>query len=44
MHNHVSAVDAVIVAAYVVIFAAMWRTVSAHLADRPVGQAMAYIL
>lgn len=43
MHNHVSAVDGVVVFAYVIIGLALWRTVSAHLADRPVGQAMAFI-
>lgn len=44
MHNHVSAVDAVVVFAYVIIGAAIWRTVSAHYADKPAGQAMAFIL
>ncbi len=43
MHNHVSAVDGAVVAAYMIIFLALWRTVAAHLADKPVGQAMAFI-
>jgi hypothetical protein len=44
MHNHVSAVDAVVVFAYVIIGAVIWRTVAAHNAESPLGQAMAYIL
>jgi len=44
MHNHVSAVDAAVVLAYVVIGAAIWRIVAARYADKPAGQAMAFIL
>lgn len=43
MHIHIGAVDFFITAAYVIIFAYIWRSVSAYLADSPVGQAMAFI-
>lgn len=38
-----SALDASIVFAYVIIFGALWRTVSANLSDHPAGQAMAFV-
>lgn len=44
MHLHIGAVDFLIFSAYVIIFAYIWRTLSAWWADRPIGQAMAYIL
>lgn len=43
MHVHVSAVEFLTVAAYVVIFGFLWRTLAARWADKPVGAAMAYI-
>lgn len=43
MHVHVSPVEFLTVAAYVVIFGFIWRTLSARYAEKPVGQAMAYI-
>lgn len=43
MRIHVSPVEFVTVGAYVVLFGLAWRTVAAKLADRPVGQAMAFI-
>lgn len=43
MHIHIGALDFLITAAYVIIFAYIWRSISAYFADRPLGQAMAYI-
>mgnify|MGYP000561917203 FL=1 len=43
MHVHVSPVEFLTVAAYIVIFGFMWRTLAGRWADKPVGQAMAYI-
>lgn len=44
-HVHVSAMSALIVFAYIIIFGFLWRALSAHLAakDSAVGKAMAYI-
>ncbi len=43
MHVHVSPVEFLKVAAFVVIFGFAWRTTAARLSDNAVGQAMAYI-
>ncbi|MFK0150412.1 hypothetical protein ACIQUZ_35575 [Streptomyces griseus] len=43
MSVHVSPVEFLAVAAYLVIFGFMWRTAAAKLSDTPVGKAMAYI-
>ena len=43
MHVHVSPVEFLAVACYLVIFGFLWRTLAARLADKPIGQAMAYI-
>lgn len=42
-HLHVGALDALVVFAYLLIFGFLWRTASALLADRPIGEAMAFI-
>ena len=42
-HLHVGALDALVVFAYLLIFGFLWRTAAAKLADRPLGQAMAFI-
>lgn len=39
-----SALNFLIVAAFVVIFGFLWRSLAARLADTPTGQAMAFIL
>lgn len=43
MHVHVSPVEFLSVAAYLVIFGFAWRTIAAKTADTSVGKAMAYI-
>lgn len=43
MHVHVSPVEFLTVACYVVIFGFIWRTLAARWADNSVGQAMAFI-
>jgi hypothetical protein len=43
MHIHVGALDFFITAAYIIIFAYIWRAISSYWADRPIGQAMAFI-
>lgn len=43
MHLHIGTVDFVPLAMFLIIFGFLWRSLSAHLADRPIGQAMAYI-
>lgn len=43
MHVHVSPVEFLSTACYLVIFGFLWRTLAAQLADKPWGQAMAYI-
>lgn len=43
MHIHVGALDFFITAAYVIILAYLWRAISSYWADRPIGQAMAFI-
>ena len=43
MHIHIGAVDFLVVSAYVIIFAFIWRSVSAYYHDNALGQAMAFI-
>lgn len=43
MHVHVSPVEFVTFAAYLVIFGFAWRSLALRWADKPIGQAMAYI-
>lgn len=43
MHIHVSPVEFLATAAYLVIFGFFWRTLSIRWSDNKVGQAMAYI-
>lgn len=43
MHFHLSALDFLTTACYVIIFGFMWRALAAKWADRPLGQAMATI-
>lgn len=43
MHVHVSPVEFLAVAAYLVIFGFLWRSLAARWADNSVGQAMAFI-
>lgn len=43
MHIHVGALDFMITAAYIIVFAYIWRSASIYLADRKLGQAMAFI-
>jgi hypothetical protein len=43
MHIHIGAMDFFITAAYIIIFAYIWRAISSYFADRPIGQAMAFI-
>lgn len=43
MHVHVSPVEFLSVAAYMVIFGFLWRSLAARLSDNKVGQAMAFI-
>ncbi len=43
MHVHISPVEFLTVAAYVILFGFLWRTLSMRWADKPVGKAMAYI-
>lgn len=38
-----SALNFLIVAAYIIIFGFMWRTLAAKWSERPVGQGMAYV-
>lgn len=43
MHVHVSPVEFLTVAAYLVIFGFFWRTLAARWSENKVGQAMAFI-
>lgn len=43
MHVHVSPIEFLTVAAYLVIFGFLWRSLAARWSDKPVGQAMAFI-
>lgn len=43
MHVHVSPVEFLTVACYLVIFGFLWRSLAARWSDKPVGQAMAFI-
>lgn len=43
MHVHVSPVEFLTVAAYLVIFGFLWRSLAARWSEKPIGQAMAFI-
>lgn len=43
MHVHVSALEFVIFALYLIIFGAAWRWVAAKNSENSIGQAMAFI-
>jgi hypothetical protein len=43
VHVHISAVEFLATASYVIIFGFLWRTLAAYLSDSPFGQAMAFI-
>ena len=43
MHVHVSPVEFLTTACYVVIFGFLWRSLAARWSDNAVGQGMAYI-
>lgn len=43
MHVHISPVEFLETACFVVIFGFLWRTLAARWSDKPVGQAMAFI-
>ena len=44
MHIHLGAIDFLKFVAYYLIFAFIWQTIAAKLAERPIGRAMAYFL
>lgn len=44
VHLHVSALDFLIVLAYLVIASFLWRVLAAHLSDKPIGKAMGALL
>lgn len=44
MHIHLGGYDFLKFGAYLIIFSYLWRSISLHLADKPIGQAMAFIL
>lgn len=41
MHVHDSALQGAIIFAFVVLFGTLWRIVAMHLAESPIGKAMA---
>jgi len=43
MHLMIGLPEFLAVAAYLLIFGFLWRTLSAKLSDKPIGQAMAFI-
>lgn len=43
MHVHDSAIQAAIFFAFIIILGAGWRIASARMAEKPLGQAMAFI-
>lgn len=43
MHVHISVLEFLTVAAYLIIFGFLWRSAAAAYADRPLGKAMATI-
>ena len=43
MHVHISPVEFLATAAYLVIFGFLWRSLAARWSDNPWGQAMAFI-
>lgn len=43
MHVHISPVEFLATAAYLVVFGFLWRSLAARWSENPVGQAMAFI-
>lgn len=43
MHVHVSPVDFLTTACYLIIFGFLWRSLAARWSEKPIGQAMAFI-
>lgn len=43
MHFHIGTVDFVPLVMFIIIFGFLWRSLAAKWADKPIGQAMAYI-
>lgn len=43
MHVHASALDALVILAYMIILGAAWRTVAANKSDTALGRGMAFI-
>lgn len=43
MHVHISPVEFLAVACYLVIFGFFWRTLAARWSENPVGKAMAFV-
>ena len=43
MHVHVSPVEFLTTACFIVLFGFFWRSLSARWSDKPIGQAMAFI-
>lgn len=43
MHVHVSPVEFLTTACYLIIFGFLWRSLAARWSDKPIGQAMAFI-
>ena len=43
MHVHASFIDAATMFAMLLVISALWRTLAFRWADRPIGQAMAYV-
>lgn len=44
VHLHVSVLDFLVIVAYMIIANFLWRVAAAHLADKPIGQAMGALL
>lgn len=43
MHVHGSALDAMVMFAFLIIIGALWRTTAIKLSDRSIGRAMAFV-
>jgi hypothetical protein len=42
-HIHATFLDGAIIFLFVILFGGVWRWVAMRLADRPIGQAMAFV-
>lgn len=42
-HLHISALNFLVVALYIIIFGIVWRTISTRCSDTPIGKAMSVI-